>query len=337
MAMPLLKRRAVLILMLGGGIGSVSVIARAVLTRPKKSLELPPLPQGLTLQSFKFEVVQVNPQGKIIKRTPAQAQSFQERLPGKIPLEMVAIPGGEFLMGSPASEAGHWDDESPQHQVSIRPFYMGKYEVTQQQWRAVASLPKVDKNFEPESAAFQGKNRPVENVILIDALEFCKRLSQATGRHYRLPSESEWEYACRAGTTTPYYFGSTLTSELANYDPKSTGVGMSGEVGQYPPNVFGLYDMHGNIAEWCRDTWRFSYEDPPSGGSAWVWSGSFENEPTGMDGRPLLAPVPEGAMSHVMRGGSFYNNSATNRSAARTRGYPGEGVGFRVVCEVAKI
>jgi formylglycine-generating enzyme required for sulfatase activity len=116
---------------------------------------------------------------------------------------MVAIPGGQFLMGSPENEPERSNDESPQHTVTIQPFYMGKFPVTQAQWKAVAALPKVKIDLNPDPSYFKGANRPVENVSWDDAIEFCARLSNKTGKPYRLPSEAEWEYAARAGTTTP--------------------------------------------------------------------------------------------------------------------------------------
>ncbi|NEO21280.1 MAG: formylglycine-generating enzyme family protein, partial [Moorea sp. SIO4A5] len=126
---------------------------------------------------------------------------------------MVAIPEGSFIMGSPETEEGHTNDESPQHRVTVTSFFMGKYPVTQAQWQAVAALPQVNRELEPDPSHFKGKNRPVEQVSWYDAVEFCERLSQYTKRPYRLPSEAEWEYACRAGTTTPFHFGETITTD----------------------------------------------------------------------------------------------------------------------------
>ncbi|KYC37040.1 hypothetical protein WA1_46220 [Scytonema hofmannii PCC 7110] len=130
----------------------------------------------------------------------------------------------------------------------------------------------------PDPSYFKGAKRPVECVSWDDAVEFCARLSQKTGKPYRLPSESEWEYACRAGTTTPFYFGETISTDLANYDGNSTYAnGVKGEyreqttdVGKFLPNVFGLYDMHGNIWEWCQDAWHDSYKNAPVDGTAWM-------------------------------------------------------------------
>ena len=160
-----------------------------------------------------FEVVTVNRQGKIVQHQTQSAWSFQEDLGNGIRLEMVAIPGGSFQMGSPDSEAGRYSNESPQHSVTIAPFYMGMVTVTQDQYRAIMG-------FNP--SLFKGENLPVEMVSWEDAIVFCQRLSRETGNLYRLPSEAEWEYACRAGTTTPFHFGETIATDLANYDGNHT-------------------------------------------------------------------------------------------------------------------
>lgn len=182
-----------------------------------------------------------------------------EQLGNDVSLELVHIPAGTFLMGSPDSEPGRDLDESPQHEVRISAFAMGIYPVTQAQWQAVMG---------DNPSYFKGDNRPVETVSWHDAVEFCQKLSQQSGRTYRLPSEAEWEYACRAGTTTPYSFGESLAKSQANYDSGSTT-----DVGSFPPNDFGLYDMHGNVWEWCADDWHETYDGAPTDGSAWVEGG----------------------------------------------------------------
>ena len=192
-------------------------------------------------------------------------------------LDMVSIPGDTFNMGYPTSEAQRLNTESPQHLVTIKPFYMGKYAVTQAQWIAVARLAKVKQDLKPELSDFNGENRPVERVSWDDAIEFCARLGKKTGKKYRLPSEAEWEYACRAGTSTPFHFGETITTDLVNYDgnypypcaPKGKYREQTTDVGSFPPNAFGLYDMHGNVWEWCQDVWHENYNNAPTDGSAW--------------------------------------------------------------------
>ena len=174
-----------------------------------------------------------------------------------IEIELVRIPAGAFLMGSPNDEPKSYDDEKPQHQVTVPEFLMGKYQVTQAQWRAVAELPKIEDDLVPNPSYFKGDTCPVEQVSWYEAVEFCARLSKATGRNYRLPSEAEWEYACRAGTTTPFSFGELITSDVANYDGNYIySQSLKGEyreqttpVGSFPPNAFGLYDMQGNLWE----------------------------------------------------------------------------------------
>ncbi len=139
----------------------------------------------------------------VINRERRTAQYFIEDLGDGIGLEMVLIPGGSFLMGSPEDELERNDDESPQHSVTIQPFCLGKYPVTQAQWKAVASLPQLNRELDPDPSEFKGENRPVEQVSWYDAVEFCDRLSQKTGRQYRLPSEAEWEYACQEADGQP--------------------------------------------------------------------------------------------------------------------------------------
>ncbi|MEG4914460.1 bifunctional serine/threonine-protein kinase/formylglycine-generating enzyme family protein [Microcoleus sp. B7-D4] len=222
----------------------------------------------LTLPTFDFEVVTVNARGNITNRQRHQAQFISENLGSGAILDMVAIPGGSFVMGSPSTETGRSDNEGPQHNVNIPPFFMGKYEVTQAQYQAVMGN---------NPSNFKGAKRPVENVSWDEAVEFCQKLSEKTEKTYRLPSEAEWEYACRAGTTTPFYFGDTITPDLVNYDgnnpygaaPKGLWREQTTDVGSFPPNAFGLYDMHGNVWEWCSDKWHGNYNGAPTDGSSW--------------------------------------------------------------------
>lgn len=258
-------------------------------------------------------------------------EEFWDHLGDGIALEMVAIPRGTFLMGSPQDEKDSFNDERPQHEVTVSNFFMGKYPITQSQWRAVASRTdlKVRQDIDLNPSYFQDRPdsdcRPVERVNWYDAIEFCARLSKLTGGEYRLPSEAEWEYACRAGTTTPFYFGETITRELANYDAGYTYAREpNGEyweettpVGQFPPNAFGLYDMHGNVWEWCADTWHDNYDGAPTDGSTWIENGNASRSP--------------------LRGGSWGSKPNNCRSAMRDdparRGCRINNVGFRVVCD----
>jgi formylglycine-generating enzyme required for sulfatase activity len=263
----------------------------------------------------------------VINRSGGTAQYFIEDLGNGVQLEMVLIAGGSFLMGSPEHELERRESESPQHEVTIKPFCMGKYPVTQAQWKAVAALPQVNGELDADPSEFKGENRPVEQVSWHDAVEFCDRLSSHTKRSYRLPSEAEWEYACRAGTTTPFHFGETITSELANYDTNHTyGVGVKGVVrGETTPvgsfgvaNAFGLYDMHGNVWEWCADHWHSNYEGAPRDGSAWRDNNYNDNR--------------------MLRGGSWFDNPELCRSAFRGNFVAGnrlDNYGFRVVCAAA--
>jgi formylglycine-generating enzyme required for sulfatase activity len=217
-----------------------------------------------------FEFVTVNARGKIVQRESRSAEFLNEDLGNGINLQMMSIPSGEFMMGAPEIEEGSRNSERPQHRVRIAPFWMGKFPVTQAQYQAVMGN---------NPSYFKGEHRPVERVSWNDAVKFCQKLSQQTGRQYRLPSEAEWEYACRAGTTTPFHFGETITPEIVNYDgnypygkaPKGIYRQETTVVGSFQvANAFGLYDMHGNIWEWCADTWHDNYEGAPTDGSAWI-------------------------------------------------------------------
>jgi eukaryotic-like serine/threonine-protein kinase len=155
-----------------------------------------------------------------IKNRRGKAQYFIERLSEDVSLDMVLIPSGNFLMGSPEKELEHRSSEEPQHQVSISTFFLGKYAVTQAQYEAVMGENPSSFKEEPDS-----QNHPVENVSWNDAVAFCHRLSKLSGKEYRLPSEAEWEYACRAGTTPPFHFGETISTELANYQGTDEKIG----------------------------------------------------------------------------------------------------------------
>ena len=269
--------------------------------------------------TFRFEVVTVNAQGKVAEKTTKTAEYRREDLGNGITLDMVKIPGGRFQMGAPAEEEDRSDDEGPQHSVTVAEFWLGKYAVTQAQYQAVMGN-------NPSGFSDNGANRPVEQVSWHNAVAFCEKLSQQTGRTYHLPSEAEWEYACRADTTTPFHFGATMTTDLANYDGNSTyGNGPKGvyreqttEVGSFPPNAFGLYDMHGNVFEWCADHWHDNYDGAPTDGTAW--------------------PSSDESARRLLRGGSW--NSFPRNCRCAFRNYlPPEFrlnyIGFRVVCAAA--
>jgi formylglycine-generating enzyme required for sulfatase activity len=257
-----------------------------------------------------------------------KGNSYDERInisiSGKNPelIKMISIPQGEFLMGSPAREIGRYDDEGPQHLVRVRDFYIAQTPITQAQWRAVANLPQEGKLLNPNPSSFKGDKRPVEQVSWQDALEFCARLSRHTGKNYRLPSEAEWEYACRAGTKTPFYFGHTISTDSANYDGNYVyGKGKKGqyrqettEVGIFRPNNFGLYDMHGNVWEWCLDPWHLNYTGAPSDGRVWDKN---NNNNRYQDILNNINVFIEDGKTHVLRGGSWYNVPWYCRSAYR--------------------
>lgn len=282
----------------------------------------------LAVRAFEFDVVQLQYNPKLgilnagwqfIKRRNS-SEYFVENLDAGLDLEMVSIPAGKFQMGSPLEERGE-TSEHPQHLVAVTSFFISKYPITQMQWRIVAGLPKVSIDLNPNPSYFIGPHRPVENVGWYDTVEFCERLQLQTGKHYYLPSETEWEYACRAGTTTPFHFGETISSKLACVSGRY-GNGPKGSweettvVGYFNvANNFGLYDAHGNVREWCSDQWRDNYGQPVGGKLQRI----SQNE----------------HQKRAVRGGYWGSSLSECRSASR-RGYnPNHRsyqVGFRVVC-----
>ena len=240
-------------------------------------------------------------------------------------LDLALLPAGDFMMGASRNESGCESSEFPQHKVSVSEFWMGKYPVTQAQWKVVAGFPEVERVLDPDPSQFDGDNRPVEQVSWFDAIEFCQRLSNETGRDYRLPSEAEWEYACRAGTTTPFHFGEKISEQFFNYkkylleQPPGASFGTN-EVGKFGANAFDLYDMHGNVWEWCLDQWHKDYCGAPIDASPWAIGGddSFR----------------------VYRGGSWGSKPSLCRSAYRSRTNPVfrcNDIGFRVCCSIPRI
>jgi formylglycine-generating enzyme required for sulfatase activity len=242
-----------------------------------------------------------------------------------IRLEMILIPGGSFLMGSPEDEPEREEVEGPQHWVTVPSFFMSRYPITQAQYQAIMGENPSDFKGDVGEAS-RNENRPVENVSWHEATAFCNHIAQQSDRPYRLPTEAEWEYACRSGTTTPFYFGSTITPDLANYDGNYTyNDGPEGEYREETTpvdyfgiaNGFGLCDMHGNVWEWCQDHWHDTYEGAPPDGSAWIDPEASEDA------------------LRVLRGGSWYSNPRDCRSASRDFDDAGErfnSYGFRVVC-----
>ena len=263
----------------------------------------------------------------VVRRETRRVRYFREKLGEQVALDMVLVTGGTFMMGSPEDEPERLDREGPQHQVTVPPFAMGRYPVTQAQYEAVMDANPATKY---DADRFVAPNKPVVGVTWHEAVEFCDRLAARTGRAYRLPSEAEWEYACRAGTQTPFHFGKTLTTELANYNgnytyndgPKGVHRYATTPVGEFPANAWGLHDMHGNVFEWCADRWQEDYEGAPTDGSA-------------------RTKVDKGRERHVFRGGSWLDAPRRCRSAYRNNVIgPGNrinsSIGFRVVCSAPR-
>ena len=266
-----------------------------------------------------------------------RAQGFREALGTEADdatsLSMLWMPPGRFWIGSPEEEPERRTNEGPQHLVQLQGFFLAQTPITQAQWREVADWQPNkgerawSKKLNPNPSQFKGDQRPVEQVSWEDAMEFCHRLSQRTGRHYTLPSEAQWEYACRAGTISPFHCGSTISSKLANFDgTKVYGDGEKGEyrqqtmdVASFPANPWGLHDMHGNVWEWCADHWHDNYEGAPEDGRAWIDEGAKAND----------------LKWRLLRGGSWSAHPADCRSACRDNGRPdgrGLDIGFRVCC-----
>ncbi len=266
------------------------------------------------MQTIKFETPTINAKGEIIARTTHAAEQFTEDLGNGIHLDMLVIPSGVFQMGSPFHYGN--DDEHPQHFVTIKSFMMGKFLITQEQWKAImGKLPPC---------RFKGDKLPVDRVSWNDAQNFYQRLSKKTRRDYHLPSETQWEYACRAGTNTPFSFGETITIDVANFngehtfrdEPRGFYRHVTTEGGTFPPNAFGLYDLHGNLWEWCADNWLDDYSSAPRDDSAYLSVNSGYR---------------------VARGGSWHDPAENCRSATRLRVLQSEAdefIGFRVVCDV---
>jgi formylglycine-generating enzyme required for sulfatase activity len=297
-------------------------------------------------------MVTLDVSGEVSDRQTGQAEFFAEELGNGPALEMVSIPGGTFEMGSPLDEPDRQENQGPQRSVVVSPFFLGKYPITQAQWRSVASLPQVQRPLDADPSHFKGDDRPVEMVTWEAAVEFCERLSAKTGRLYRLPSEAEWEYACRAGTNTPYHFGEALSTRFANFkdlprqqddeasededgwdgaaaNKDTDRRGDSGSKQEWREkttpvdrfdvaNAFGLFDMHGNVWEWCADPWHNSYDGAPTTAAVWEQEGDVAKR--------------------VLRGGSWYFDATYARSAHRDWVDPDGAFidfGLRVACSIS--
>ena len=275
-----------------------------------------------------------------ILRWRSRHLAHREQLAEEVALTMLRIPAGSFLMGAAETEADSRDNERPVHRVTLGEFLLAQTPVTQAQWRAVAQWqrPEPDgaeewpQTLDPDPVGklqdaerFRGDQRPVVNVSWNEAMAFCQRLRLRTGKNYTLPSEAQWEYACRAGTTTPFHFGETISSELANYDgnlaygegPKGEYRKQTSDVGMFPANAWGLHDMHGNVWEWCADYWHPNYKE------------ALEDE------RPWMDVNAKESIFRLLRGGSWCNLPRGCRSASRGLNRPAiryDGLGFRVCC-----
>jgi formylglycine-generating enzyme required for sulfatase activity len=294
--------------------------ATSIGEQQNKRLVVPSVPG---IKAFEFTVVIVDAQGKEINRYQEQAHYLTEDLGNSAILEMVYIPEGTFWMGSPESEGKRYSKERPQHSVKVKAFFISKYPVTQAQWKEIALLPEARSKLKLRPSRPGGKSHAVTEISWFDAVEFCARLSEKTGHKYRLPSEAEWEYACRAGTTTPFHFGETITSDLVNCDsshpyrsePKGIYRKKTLPVGSLQfANAFGLFDIHGNVWEWCLDNWYENYNNAPTNGEAWL--DIAENQ------------------TRVIRGGSWLNDQSLCRSSSRLYRNASDmanHVGFRIV------
>lgn len=224
-------------------------------------------------------------------------------------IEMVVVQGGSFLMGS--SERRPRSSELPRHEVKISSFLMSKYVITKQQWKVVAKQPQVNRTLKLRSSRRGGNYYPAVEISWHEAVEFCDRLTKISGYDYRLPTEAEWEYACRAGSTTSFHFGDRINKNVAQYDSD-----YATDVRQFPyPNAFGLYNMHGDVWEWCVDHWHSNYHSAPTDGTAWL--GTVENQ------------------HRIQRGGSWRNEPALCRSAYRASDQAdsskSSSTGFRII------
>ncbi len=305
---------------------------RAEKPRPLAPTPAPEPPQAGALQPFSVTTAQLVREGDgwQVERRRLEMRGRWVELGDGVSLPLIAIPAGEFVMGSPVDEPERQDNEGPQHRVQLEGFLMGQTPITQAQWRLVPPLgQRWQRELPLNPSQFSGQpysdQRPVEKVSWLHAIEFCRRLSAFTGDIYTLPSEAQWEYACRAGTTTPFAFGEALTPEVANYiwhiayarGPKGEYRKQTTPAGSFPTNAWGLQDMHGNVSEWCLDHWHGNDEGAPIDGTDWL---SLNAEESG---------------TRLLRGSSWGSSAEYCRSACRNHYRPdfaSRYVGFRVVC-----
>jgi formylglycine-generating enzyme required for sulfatase activity len=329
---------------LGGRALSTSIAARNTHTANCLAVRI----AGIVVLSFVLaaQADAQPPWAKVNKNQIAEAKRLgvPVAFTNSIGMKFVLIPAGTFTMGSrdsanevmrrcsiPQAQAGWFVDEHPTHKVTLtRAFYIAIYELTQSQYEALFKRPpeKPDKKkrFHPCDCdeEFQGPHRPVILVSREDAKKFFQTLNKretGQGRTYGMPTEAQWEYACRAGSTTPFSFGKTLTTDQANYNgdyayadgKKGKNRGKTVDVGSLAPNAWGLYDMHGNVSEWCHD-WHAEYVGGP------------ETDPKGPE---------KGVREHIIRGGAWRSYPGACRSACRLRAHANarsQHVGFRAVC-----
>jgi formylglycine-generating enzyme required for sulfatase activity len=334
-----------------GASAAAAVVGTVASSAPyiRRWASAPPRP---VLKTIAFDYATVDEKGARMPAERASASIFTETLGASAGMDMVSTPAGVFTMGSPKYEPERRANEGPQHSVTLRRFFIGAFPVTQAQWAAVVTAhpAKFAYGLDPYPSFFKGDDLPVESIAWNQADEFCRRLTEMTRRDYRLPSEAEWEYSCRAGSTGPFNVGPTITTDLANYCGeggavcgKSDGKSVASDVydgvtygsgaydqgpagilratttlkGTFPPNRFGLYDMHGNVWEYCLDAANPTYADAP------------------VDGGANLSGAP--GSNRILRGGSWSHNPAICRSAYRdviapdNPGWEGR-IGLRVAC-----
>ncbi|MCU0516047.1 MAG: formylglycine-generating enzyme family protein [Oscillatoria sp. Prado101] len=313
---------------------AVIILLPAILSRGPLKINppVPTKPQKRETVKKEFTPLTVNKTNRPVPSEKKKADTFEEEL-GNVKLEMFSIPEGSFPMGSKKGEPS----EAPEHPVTVKPFYMSRLPVTQEQWERVAKFPKVKRHLNPKPSTFTSDSSPgylpVETVSWDEAVEFCARLTEKFGSkyggEYRLPSEAQWEYACRAGAvpTTPFYFGETIAPDVANYDThysygsgridKTKYNGKTTEVKLFAaPNNFGLEHMHGNVWEWCADHWHDNYNGAPTDGSVWE------------------SRDPVSSQLRVVRGGAWHSFPRSCRSSSRDKRWhnlKSNSIGFRVV------